>query len=151
MQYDTLVIVEEDLIVHRHAVNVIARSVQEYVNDKEVGLISSIDVDNSVFGMHRLRWEAVRADMLDYFGVIKGGNYADIDLPPLVDKVRALFREKGHDPVELSQDQFLVKSLRKFLEAKFNGMEIVHDLRHKAEHLQYMGALMAQSLRDGAE
>ncbi|KXZ45107.1 hypothetical protein GPECTOR_58g556 [Gonium pectorale] len=137
MGYESLIVVEEDNIVHPDAIKVLRGLLDLTVNDTQIGLVSVNDFDNHllinttrfgstalrvavdlghlwVFGVHASRYHAVHSDLRDYFNLIIGKDYPNIDQPPLRDEVAALQAAKGFPPgMPLSQDAFFVHSLQK--------------------------------------
>ncbi|EFJ50990.1 hypothetical protein VOLCADRAFT_88171 [Volvox carteri f. nagariensis] len=138
MGYDILLIVEEDNVVHPQALQLLRRMAQLSVAEQDIGIVSLLDLDMSpfldaerfaegliqtvghmghlwVFGLHRAKYNAVRACLRDYYEVIKGHDYRVKHLPPLRDAIQGLMKEEGF-PVttELSQDRWFINSLSKF-------------------------------------
>ncbi|GLI71660.1 hypothetical protein VaNZ11_016940 [Volvox africanus] len=137
MGYDGLIIIEEDNVVHPQALQLLAQMIDLSIDQREIGIVSLLDMDNSaflddrkyaegvirvngtmghlwVYGFHKSRYEAVRSDLYDYFNTIKGQDYGSKHEPPLSDKIKALLVSKGFPADgELSQDRFFIYSLEK--------------------------------------
>ncbi|GIM11552.1 hypothetical protein Vretimale_15038 [Volvox reticuliferus] len=135
MDYDGLIIVEEDNVVHPQALQLLARMIDLSIEQPEIGIVSLVDMDNSaflddrkyaeginrvngtmghlwVYGFHKSRYEAVRSNLYDYYNTIKGHDYGMKHEPPLSDKIKALLVSKGFPADgELSQDRFFIYSL----------------------------------------
>ncbi|EFJ46975.1 hypothetical protein VOLCADRAFT_92484 [Volvox carteri f. nagariensis] len=137
MGYDYLLVVEEDNLLHYQALKLLKDALDLSLEDKEIGLVSITDMDNSllvddarynaavlradvdaghlwIFGIHRSRYNAVSQLLTDYFNTIKGHDYKNAHVPPLRDSIRALHAKEGFPKdMPLSQDSFLVHSLFK--------------------------------------
>ncbi|KXZ44627.1 hypothetical protein GPECTOR_64g121 [Gonium pectorale] len=135
--YEVLILVEEDSLIHRQAIQMIRELLVLSMTDATVGIVSINDLDNSMFideaafnagglrvhietghlwgyGMHVSRYNAIKPRLQKYYDVIKGKDYRTLDAPPLRDAVQGLLRAEGMpDNIPLSQDSFLVHSLHR--------------------------------------
>ncbi|GIL50337.1 hypothetical protein Vafri_6577 [Volvox africanus] len=137
MGYDILLIVEEDNVLHPQALQLLNRMVELSVHEPDVGVVSLLDMDMGpfldasrfsagiipvlsttghlwVFGLHRVKYDAIREMMNSYYETIKGYEYRAKHHPPLRPRIEALLQTYGF-PVQgpLSQDRFFLNSLAK--------------------------------------
>ncbi|GIL47286.1 hypothetical protein Vafri_4141 [Volvox africanus] len=137
MGYDTLLVVEEDNIIHKQALQLLHRMAELSIPEPGIGIVSLLDMDMShfldpvhyaeglirtagtmghlwVFGLHRSKYDAARGHLRDYYEVIKGHDYRMKHEPPLRDAILGLLREKGiEDTSVLSQDRWFIYSMAK--------------------------------------
>ncbi|GIL98170.1 hypothetical protein Vretimale_3599 [Volvox reticuliferus] len=135
MGYDTLLVVEEDNVIHQQALQLLHRMSELSISEPKIGIVSLLDMDMSpfldpahyaeglirtvgamghlwVFGLHRSKYEAARGHLRDYYLVIKGHDYRMKHEPPLRDAIEGLLREKGiEDTSVLSQDRWFINSM----------------------------------------
>ncbi|GIL53695.1 hypothetical protein Vafri_9330 [Volvox africanus] len=107
------------------------------VNEPNIGVVSLLDMDMSpfldssrfsagilpvrsatghlwVFGLHRVKYEAIREMMDAYYEAIKGYEYRTKHLLPLRPRIEALIKQYGFPiPSPFSQDRFFLNSLAK--------------------------------------
>ncbi|GLI58825.1 hypothetical protein VaNZ11_000589 [Volvox africanus] len=137
MGYDTLLVVEEDNVIHPQALQLLHRMAELSISEPEIGVVSLLDMDMShfldpvhyseglirtvgtvghlwVFGLHRSKYDAVRGYLRGYYEVIKGHDYRMKHEPPLRDAIVGLLQENGmEDTSVLSQDRWFIFSLAK--------------------------------------
>ncbi|GLI71598.1 hypothetical protein VaNZ11_016862 [Volvox africanus] len=135
MGYDILLIVEEDNVLHPQALQLLARMAELSVNEPDVGVVSLLDMDMGpfldssrfsvgivpvrsttghlwIFGLHRVKYDAIREMMNAYYDAIKGYEYRTKHLLPLRPRIEALMIKYGFPiPSPFSQDRFFLNSL----------------------------------------
>ncbi|GIL50947.1 hypothetical protein Vafri_7021 [Volvox africanus] len=134
--YESLIVIEEDVVIHPQAIQMLKFMLDMSIDDLEIGLVSIIDVDNSFFidmgrynssvhrvaiteghlwmyGIHATRYRAVREHLLEYTGIIRHEDFESLHKDTVAARIRAMHKRKGIPlNIALSQDGNLIFSLR---------------------------------------